>query len=280
MSLPIRATTPADALAPRWKHGPERWLGAITVLVVVFLVIPILAILPASFNAGAQLAVPPHGFSLEWYAKAVQEPGFRDAFLTSVEVALIATTLSVILGTCTSYALARSRLRFALTLNAFFLSPLIVPTVAYGAGMLFFLAPLDLTPTVFGLVLAHTVITLPYTIRATTATLQSVDTVTEDAAAILGADPIKTFWYVLLPQLRPGLIAGATFSLMISFDEFSASLFLTGIGAMTLPLQIYNAAEFVINPTLAAVSVFLVIMSTLGIVLIDRFIGLAEHFRL
>ena len=121
---------------------------------------------------------------------------------------------------------------------------------------------------------------MPYVLRTVSATLHGVNRHLEESAAILGANRWQTFWHVTLPLIRPGLIAGATFSLIISFDEFTVSLFLTGPGLMTLPLEIYNYTEFTIDPTIAAISTVLIALSVAVIVAIERFLGFEKHFQL
>jgi putative spermidine/putrescine transport system permease protein len=142
------------------------------------------------------------------------------------------------------------------------------------------LNPLRLERTVVGLFLAHVVITIPYVLRTVSATLHGVNRTLEESAAILGANRWRTFRHVTLPLIRPGLIAGATFSLIISFDEFTVSLFLTGPGLMTLPLEIYNYTEFTIDPTIAAISTVLIALSVAVIVAIERYLGFEKHFQL
>ena len=131
-----------------------------------------------------------------------------------------------------------------------------------------------------GLVLAHVVLTLPYVLRTVSATLHGVNRALEESAAILGANRWRTFRHVTLPLILPGLIAGATFSLIISFDEFTVALFLTGPGLMTLPLEIYNYTEFTIDPTIAAISTVLIVISVAVIMAIERFLGFEKHFKI
>ena len=126
---------------------------------------------------------------------------------------------------------------------------------------------------------AHTVITVPYIVRTVGATLAEIEPAFEEAASTLGANRVQTFFKVTLPMLRPGLIAGLVFSLIMSFDEFTVSLFLVGPGVMTLPLEIYYYTEFQMDPTVAAISTMLVAFTALVVVLLERFIGLRKQFQ-
>jgi putative spermidine/putrescine transport system permease protein len=184
------------------------------------------------------------------------------------------------MGTLASFALVRYSFPGRDALQLAFVAPLVFPAIVYGVAMLMALSPLRLTRTVLGLILAHVVITVPYVVRTVSATLQGVDRRLEESAQILGANPWRTFWYVTFPLIRPGLIAGATFSLIVSFDEFTVSLFLTGPGLMTLPLEIYHYTEFTIDPTIAAISTVLIVLSVAAIMAIERFLGFERHFHL
>jgi len=159
------------------------------------------------------------------------------------------------------------------------MTPLIFPAIVYGVAMIIALSPLKLTRTIVGLTLAHVVITLPYIVRTVGATLHGLSRTLEESAQILGANRWRTFWHVTFPLLRPGLIAGATFALIISFDEFTVSLFLTGPDLMTLPLQIYNYTEYTIDPTIAAISSLLIAMTVITVLAIERFLGFERHFQ-
>ena len=126
----------------------------------------------------------------------------------------------------------------------------------------------------WGLLIAHVLITMPYAIRTIGASLREINVAIEDAALTLGARPVQLFWHVMLPLLRPGLVAGAVFSFIISMDEFTVSLFLTGPGLTTLPIEIFNYAEFNSDPTIASISVILILISCIAVATIERLIGL------
>jgi putative spermidine/putrescine transport system permease protein len=258
----------------------ERILGWYVAALLAFLALPILVVVPAAFAPESTLGFPPRGLSLRWFRNVVEQPQFVRAFSVSVLVAVLATAVSLATGTLATFALVRHRFAGRQALELLFVAPLVFPAIVYGIAMLMALNPLRLTRTVLGLILAHVVLTLPYVVRAVGATLHGVNPALEESAAILGANRWRTLWHVTLPLIRPGLIAAATFSLIISFDEFTVSLFLTGPGLMTLPLEIYNYTEFTIDPTIAAISTVLIAISVAVIVAIERFLGFEKHFQI
>ena len=246
--------------------------------VMVFLAVPILVIIPSAFSAGSSLSFPPQGFSLRWFVNIFTWKQFLPAFMLSGAVAITATAISLVIGTLAAFAIVRRRFVGQKFLLDLFLMPLIFPAIVLAVGIAMVLSPLGLLRTFPGLVIAHVLITLPYVVRTVVATLSEIDKSYEEAAAILGANGWNSFRRVLLPLLRPALIAGATFSLIISFDEFTISMFLVGPGMMTLPLEIYNYTEFSMDPTVAAISTILIALSALCIFVIDRTVGFGKQF--
>ena len=255
-----------------------RLLGAYVVLMMVFLALPIAVVIPSAFSAGNTLSFPPQGFSLKWFAAILERPEMLAAAANSAAIAAVATAVSLVVGTLSAVALRRYGFRGRGLLMTLFMTPLVFPAIVLAAAIAMVLAPLGLIRTFQGLVLAHIVVVLPYVVRTVSATLAEVDTAWEEAALTLGASPWAGFRSITLPLLRPGLIAGATFSLIISFDEFTISLFLVGSGMMTLPIEMYNYAEFSLDPTLAAVSTLLILLTTLAVLAVERTVGLGRQF--
>jgi putative spermidine/putrescine transport system permease protein len=261
------------------RRRAERVLGWYVVAVLAFLALPILVVIPSGLSAGSTLGFPPEGLSLRWFKNVADHPEFLRALGVSVWVAGIATAASLTLGTLAAMGLVRHRFPGQDALQLAFIAPLVFPAIVYGVAMLMVLNPLRMTRTMLGLILAHVVITLPYVVRTVGATLHGVDPRLEESAEILGSSPWRTFWHVTFPLIRPGLIAGGTFSLIVSFDEFTVSLFLTGPGFLTLPLEIYHYTEFTIDPTIAAISTVLIVLSVATIVAIERWLGFERHFK-
>ncbi len=259
----------------------RQWaLPAYTVLVLLFLMLPIVVMIPVSFNATAEMGLTTHGPSLRWYHNIVRTPQFGRGFLISAVVAGASSLIAVLVGSLAAYGLVRYPGRGSTWLNTVFALPLLFPAVSYGVAMLMFLAPLKLTRTVTGLIMAHTVLTVPYVFRTVGATLQGLDRSLEEAAQSLGADRVRTLRYIVFPLIKPGLIAGATFSLIMSFDEFTVSLFLVGAKATTLPLEIYHYVEYIIDPTVAAISTLLILLSAAIVFVVERVVGLQKHFQI
>ena len=159
------------------------------------------------------------------------------------------------------------------------MTPLVFPAIVLAVALSMVLGSVGLVRNFWGLVFAHVIITVPYVVRTVGATLAEIDRAYEEAAATLGANTMRTFFEVTLPMLGPGLVAGAVFSAIMSFDEFTVSLFLVGPGVMTLPLEIYYYTEFSMDPTVAAISTMLLGVTALIVVLIERSIGLRKQFR-
>lgn len=238
-------------------------LGTFTTGVCLFLVAPSLVVIPMSFSSAELLAFPPPGYSLRWYANFFARPEWTLAGRNSFLVAGLTTVLATGLGTMAALGLVRGRVPLRALVTAVFLTPMIVPAIVTAVAVYGLYATLRLTGTVAGMVLAHTVLALPFVIVNVSAVLQGMDWRIEQAARSLGASPLRAFWLVTLPLVRPGILAGALFAFITSFDELVVALFISGIEAVTLPVQMWSGIRFEINPTVAAVSTMLIAMSAL-----------------
>lgn len=265
-------------MTPTHILGSERVLKAYVVLVLLFLALPIVIVVPLAFSNDVSLSFPPHGFSLRWFANIVARREFGSAFLNSAMIACIATAVAMVIGILSAIGFARFAFPGREALLLLFMTPLIFPAIVFGAALALMLSPLGLLRSVWSLALAHTVLIYPYVLRTALATLFEIDKSLHEAAYTLGANRWQTFRYVILPLLRPGLLAGATFSLIISFDEFTVSMFLVGPGLMTLPLEMYNYSEFSLDPTIAAISTVLLVITSVAILIIEKLVGLGKQF--
>jgi putative spermidine/putrescine transport system permease protein len=191
----------------------------------------------------------------------------------SLILALVATAGSLVAGVAASYALIRRRVRGGALVSALLNAPLVFPGVVIGVALLQFYAVLRLNGTLLGLAVAHVVITVPYVVRAVTASLQGIDPELESAARVLGASGPIAFFTVTLPLIRPGVAAGALFSFIVSFDNVPVSIFLLGPGQMTLPVKIFTAIEYGVDPSIAAVSTMLIALTGVGLAVAERWIG-------
>jgi putative spermidine/putrescine transport system permease protein len=247
------------ALAPR--HLGRLALTLFTALVCLFMVAPSLIVIPMSLNPSEVLTFPPSGYSLRWYANFFERPDWRLAGRNSFVIAVLTTLVATGVGAMTALGLVRGRVPFRALVTAIFLTPMIVPAIVTAVAVYGLYATLRLTGTILGVVLAHAVLALPFVIVNVSAVLQGMDWRVEQAARSLGATPSRAFWLVTLPLIRPGIAAGAVFAFVTSFDELVVALFISGIEAVTLPVQMWSGIRFEINPTVAAVSTMLIAMS-------------------
>lgn len=253
-----------------------RWIFFHVWAVVIIVLLPILVIVPVSFNATASMSLPTEGLSVRWYQALFADGSLIRAFGLSVFVAALSASIGLTAGIPAAYVIARRNFQ---VLDAILLSPIIFPGVVFGGALLMMFAPMGLVRTVPGLAAAHVAVTLPYVIRTIVSTIYSIDPALEDAATMLGADRLRVFRHVILPLAAPGVVSAFSFAFIISFDEFSVSLFLVGTNVMTLPLALYQRMQFIIDPTIAAASVGLV-GATFGCAfLLDRVVGIERFFR-
>ena len=248
-------------------------LRAWVTLVFGFLLLPVVVVVLASLSRTSYLTVPPQGLTLRWFAAVLQDAEYLRAIAFSVVLAAIATLGSLVAGVGASYALLRHRVPGASVVSALLNAPLIFPGVVIGVALLQFYALLHVNGTFLGLALAHMVITVPYVVRAVTASLQGIDAEIENAARVLGASGPVAFFTVTLPLARPGIVAGALFSFIVSFDNVPVSIFLLGASHMTLPVKIFTAIEYGVDPSIAAISTMLIIVTGLGLAAAERWIG-------
>lgn len=230
-------------------------------LVLAFLIFPVFVVVPVSFSSAKYLQFPPPGWSLQWYQNYFERPGWVPATFVSIRVAIITTILATVLGTAASLALVRGRFPGKGAVNSFIVSPLVVPGIIVAIGIYFFYAQVRLVGNPMALALAHTALALPFVVTNVSATLHGFDERLEYAAMNLGANRWQTFRRVTLPIIRPGVFAGALFAFITSFDELIVALFVSGTGAVTLPRKMWDSLRQEIDPTIAAVSTVLIVVS-------------------
>jgi putative spermidine/putrescine transport system permease protein len=225
------------------------------------------------------MAFPPKGFSLQWYERLAQNQEFITGFKVSLITAGGVAALALFVGVPVALAITRYDFRGRDALSGFFLSPLLVPAIVLGLALLLVLAPLRITGTYAGLIIAHLSITVPYVIRTTSMSLLTLNRSCEEAARTLGASAWTTFRRVTLPLIAPGVLAGGAIAFLISFDEAVISLFVVGPRATTLPVEIFHYVESRTDPQIAALSVVLIAISILFVVIIERVMGLRRVLR-
>ena len=258
--------------------------GGASLLIMAFILMPLASIVWVSFFANRILGFPATGYTLNWYVRAWGIDAFREGFLTSVEVACFATAASLALGVPASLALVRHRFRGRDLVQTALLSPMVVPGVVGGAALFIAYIELEevfdlrLAGTLGGLLVAHALIALPWTVRLVTASLAGADPSIEEAAASLGASGFTVLRRVTLPAVRPGLAAAALFSFVISFIDLEKSLFLVGPGRTTLQIALVNYLEWNLDGTVAAVATVQIAVIGCLLLLSDRYVRLARAF--
>jgi len=250
-------------------------LGLFTLIVFIFLLGPLLIISVTSFEPGTVLKFPPASFSLRWYQNIFDVEMFPKTFTTSMMISLLGNVLALLLGIPAAYALSRYKFRGRDLLNAVFLSPILIPGIVLGFTMLKYLIVLYHLPIYLGLLIGHTVIMLPFIIRVISSSLSNFDFAIEEAALSLGAGHLQSFFKVVLPNIRSGIIAGVLIAFLESFNNVDISLFMTGPGVSTLPIQMLTYVENYFDPTIAAISVLLMVITGLLMFGIEKVMGLS-----
>lgn len=241
-----------------------RWLFyTFCTMIFLFLILPVFVIIPISFSSARFLQFPPEGFSLQWYGEYFTSRTWVSATVLSFEVGILTMLFATILGTLASLALARSNFKGKKIIYALLLSPLIIPFIIVAVSLYYFFSKLHLIGSMWALVLAHIALALPFVVVNVTATLQGFDITLERAAFSLGASRLVTFFRVTFPLIRPGVITGALFAFITSFDEVVIAIFLSGARAVTLPKQMWDGIRIAINPTISAVASLLIAFSIL-----------------
>ena len=237
-------------------------LRGLGVLVLLFLLLPILAIIPLSFSSSSFLAYPMPGWSLQWYENLFTSEAWSRATRNSFIVAPAATVLATILGTMAAVGLARINFWGKGLLMSLLIAPMVVPIVVVGVSTYLFFAKIGHNDTYLGLILVHAALGAPFVLTTVLATLQSFNENLIRASLSLGAGHLTTFFRVTLPIIAPGVISGALFAFATSFDEVVVTLFIAGPDQVTLPRQMFTGIRENINPTIAAVATLLIIFTT------------------
>jgi putative spermidine/putrescine transport system permease protein len=255
-------------------------------LVFFFLAAPLLVIIPLSFNAEPyflfsrkMVHLDPAGFSLHWYAAFLGNDQWELAIGNSVVIAVCSTTLATVLGTLAALGLSRSFMPFRALIMSLLISPMIVPLIISGAGMYFFYSSIRLVHTLPGIILAHATLGAPFVVITVTATLVGFDHTLTRASASLGARPLTTLLKVIVPLILPGVISGALFAFVASFDEVVVVLFLAGYGQRTIPLQMWSGIREQLSPTILAVASLLILVSILLMIMLELLRRRNERLR-
>ena len=271
-----------SSLGRAWHYG----FRVICAFVFLFLIAPLFVIIPLSFNAEpyftfneAMLRFDPDAYSLRWYRDILANDQWAHSAKNSIIVALFSTFLATVLGTLAAVGLSRPHMPYRTAIMGILISPMIVPLIISAAGMFFFYSNIGLAQTLTGLVLAHTALGTPFVVITVTATLIGFDQSLIRAAASLGATPVYTFFKVIMPLILPGVISGALFAFITSFDEVVVVFFLAGFEERTIPRQMWAGIREQISPTILAVATLLIIVSVILLTAVELLRRRSERLR-
>lgn len=256
-----------------WTHR------SLCALVLLFLILPVLVIVPLSFNSGSFLVYPLQGFSLRWYETFFTSAEWMRSLKNSMIVAPAATLLAMVFGTLAAIGLTRGEFRGKALVMSLLISPMVAPVVIVGVACYLFFAPLGLGNSYTSLILVHAVLGVPFVIITVSATLQGFNYNLVRAAASMGASPLTTFRRVTLPLIAPGVISGALFAFATSFDEVVVTLFLAGPEQATLPRQMFSGIRENLSPTIAAAATLLIAFSVIMLLTLEWLRGRSEKMR-
>lgn len=250
--------------------------GVLVFFLYLFLLAPLLIVFVISFSSNQFLSFPPEGFTLDWYKALPEQRAFTEGMKVSLIVAAAVTVIVLLIGVPAALAIDRYKFKSTGAVLSFFLSPLLVPSIVLGLGMVLLFSPLGLTNTYTGIIIGHVAITFPFVVRTTLMSLATSDTSCESAARVLGAGPWTVFRRVTLPIIQPGVIAGGVIAFIVSFDEAVIALFVAESGLPTLPVQVLRYVENSADAAVAALSVILILFSLLVVVIVERVMGLRK----
>jgi putative spermidine/putrescine transport system permease protein len=271
MPMPAYATTPERA----WYLAHRVIVAAI----LLFLIAPILVIMPLSFNSEPYFSYPMPGFSLRWYEDFFTSVRWTSALKMSIIVAVSVTLVATTLGTLAALGLSRPRFPARGIIMSLLISPIIVPVIISAVGMYFFYTRIGLTNSIPGIVLAHTALATPFVVITVTATLSGFDQTLTRAAASLGANPVHSFFKITLPLILPGVISGGLFAFVTSFDEVVVVLFIASPEQRTLPKQMFSGIREMISPTITAAATLLILFAITMLTTVELLRRRSERLR-
>lgn len=258
------------------KNGPLALV--FNALFVVFLVSPMVLVCLVAFTPEDYLALPTNGLSLRWFYRLGEYPEFMESFRTSLGVALASAIVALLFAVPAGLAIARYRFVGRETLNALFMSPLMLPHIVLGIAFLRFYTEIGLSGTTAGLVIGHVVIVFPFAMRMIIAGASGMDKRIEDAAASLGASRVTIYRRIILPLIVPGVASGFALSFIQSFDETTMTIFVASPTTTTLPVRMFNYIQDSIDPLICAVSALLILLTVILMIVLDRLYGLERLF--
>jgi putative spermidine/putrescine transport system permease protein len=252
--------------------------GTLAVAGYIIMIVPILFVVATAFSSGSTLRFPPDGLSLRWFGEALAYDPFLESLATSLQLAIMSTAIALLVGVPATIAIYRGRLPGKKIIESLFLSPLIVPELVVGLALFQQLVVTFRFENITVLLIGHTALLLPYAVRVTGASLANSDPSLEEAARGLGASPLRTFWTVTLPILRPGLFSAALLSFVTSFNNVPLSLLLQSRDARTLPVTMLDYVQQSYDPMVAATSTLILGATVVIAIIAERTLGFAKIF--
>jgi spermidine/putrescine transport system permease protein len=250
-------------------RGLPRWLIGFSAVVYFFLHLPVLVLVVFSFN-DSKFSVDWSGFTLQWYQRLLERPDILRGLKASLIVGAAATLISAVFGTLLALSLARQKFRGRRTLEGFLYVPVVTPEIVTGISLLLLFALLKIPLGLATITIAHVAFCISFVVIVVLARIQGMDENLEEAAMILGADEITTFWKVTVPQLWPGILSGALLAFTMSFDDFVITSFVSGPGSSTLPIVVYGMVRKNVEPSINAISTIILLATAMLIYLADR----------
>lgn len=252
-------------------HGQRLWLYALSVIIMFLLVAPTLIVMPMSFSDSQYLEFPPREWSLRWYRNYFESIAWMDATWTSLKAAFLTMLVATPVGVAAAYGLAVSRHPLGRLVFLLLITPIMIPVILIAIGAFYAYVKLGLVNSMTGLVVAHTILALPLVLIVVSSALKSYDMSQEMAARSLGASRFKAFMLITLPQVRFSVITAALLSFLTSFDEVIVALFVSGGDNSTLTRNMFNALRDQIDPTIAAISTIMIVISSAMLVMTQVF---------
>jgi len=261
------------------RRGERLWMNLVVAVIYVFLLAPVVVVVLAALNAGTYLRFPPQGLSFRWFVAFAHSRTFTSSLRFSLELATIVTAVATVVGTMAALWVVRFSGRLRTALRVLMIAPLAVPGILTGIALLIFFYGLGWQKTgLAGLIAGHMLICVPYVFLITSAILIRFDRSLEEAARNLGAGTLQTFWRVTLPLIKGGIISGAVFAFVTSYDEFNISLLLSGVGATPLPIELFDYLRFSFDPTAAVAGTISIAMALVVVLITQKLVGLESLY--
>lgn len=261
-------------MGARLQGGTAVLVYGVTFCVIIFVLAPLVVAISISFSEAPYASFPPQGFTLDWYRQVLTDVDFIESATFSIGLAAAATIAAVAMGIPAAFALEASELRGAKVAQELLLSPLIFPVLITGLALLQFFATVNMQRASINLFVGHTLITLPYVVRTVSASLKLVDKSLEEAARTLGANSWQTFRRATVPQIAPGIAAGALFAFMVSFDNFPISMWLADGRTVPLPILLFKSMSRIFDPSIATMSSIMILIGIAAVITLEKLVGL------